>query len=337
MFQKALNSKETLKFTAALFAISTIVLLVILYRGGENNIYANKIVHDSKDYSFTSPILDCEAFEEGEETILPRKEVFSKVEYLKEEYNIKHISVYFRDLNNGPWLGINEKEAFVPASLLKVPLIIGLYRFSEDKKDILSKQVVVSKEDIEIASPSQTISSSLQLEDGDIVTIGEVARRVIQYSDNRGVPILLKNMPVSYIDDIYTSVGGFTLDENIRVKDYASFFRLLYNASYLNRNSSEEVLNILSNTEYNGGIVAGVPENIVVAHKFGEFVPADFGGTGLDINKDEVQLHDCGIVYYPGKPYILCVMTRGKNFKDQESAIKAISKLFYDKISESSR
>ncbi len=30
-----------------------------------------------------------------------------------------HISVYFRDLNNGPWFGINEKEEFSPASLLK--------------------------------------------------------------------------------------------------------------------------------------------------------------------------------------------------------------------------
>jgi len=28
-----------------------------------------------------------------------------------------------------------------------------------------------------------------------------------------------------------------------------------------------------------------------------------------------VQLHDCGIVYYPETPYLLCVMTKGWNFE----------------------
>ena len=40
--------------------------------------------------------------------------------------SVRHISVYFRDLNNGPLFGINEKERFTPASLLKVPLMIAV-------------------------------------------------------------------------------------------------------------------------------------------------------------------------------------------------------------------
>jgi beta-lactamase class A len=332
--QKILNSKKFLQRVVVFLLVSVGVLLCVLFSARKVE-HANKIIHDNKEYAFTSPILDCEYVEQGGESLVNRKDISDKINSFKEEYDIKHVSVYFRDLNNGPWFGVNEKEEFIPASLLKVPLVIGLYRFSEDKKDILSKQINITKEDINIAFPPQTITVSNQLKEGDIVTLGEVARRVVQYSDNIGVPILLKNMPISYVDDIYTSVGGFTLDENIRVKDYASFFRLLYNASYLDRSSSEEVLSLLSNTEYDGGIVAGVPENMVVAHKFGEYAPTDFGGTGLDIDEDEVQLHDCGIVYYPGKPYILCVMTRGKNFKNQENVIKEISRFFYESIKES--
>ena len=33
---------------------------------------------------------------------------------------------------------------------------------------------------------------------------------------------------------------------------------------------SETTLGILSNTTFTGGIVAGVPSNVVVAHKYGE-------------------------------------------------------------------
>jgi hypothetical protein len=40
-------------------------------------------------------------------------------------------------------------------------------------------------------------------------------------------------------------------EEFISVKDYASFFRILYNASYLNREYSETALKLLSETLYN--------------------------------------------------------------------------------------
>jgi hypothetical protein len=59
-------------------------------------------------------------------------------------------------------------------------------------------------------------------------------------------------------------------DNNIRVKDYATFFRVLFNSSYLNKKNSEWVLELLSTTEFNSGIVAGLSPDIQVAHKFGE-------------------------------------------------------------------
>ena len=49
-----------------------------------------------------------------------------------------------------------------------------------------------------------------------------------------------------------------------------------------------------------------VPAGTVIAHKFGEWGrerPEGF----------EQQFHDCGIVYRPGRPYLACVMTRGRS------------------------
>ncbi|MDO8560151.1 MAG: serine hydrolase [bacterium] len=54
------------------------------------------------------------------------------------------------------------------------------------------------------------------------------------------------------------------------VKDYASFFRILYNASYLNREQSERALGLMTKTRFRDGIIAGVPAGRPVAHKFGE-------------------------------------------------------------------
>ena len=82
---------------------------------------------------------------------------------------------------------------------------------------------------------------------------------------------------------------------------------------------SEKALELLSKTTFNDGIVAGLPENIVVSHKFGEY-----------ILPDEIELHDCGIIYYVQNPYFLCVMTRGKDEGELKNTISGISKIIYE-------
>ena len=115
---------------------------------------------------------------------------------------------------------------------------------------------------------------------------------------------------------------------SLTAKEYASFFRILYNASYLSKKSSEEGLSLLSQSEFKDGIVSSLPKNIVVAHKFGE--REEEGKDGKIIN----QLHDCGIVYYPDYPYLLCVMTRGESsLTDLSNIIKETSGIIFDEVS----
>jgi hypothetical protein len=102
---------------------------------------------------------------------------------------------------------------------------------------------------------------------------------------------------------------------------YASFFRVLYNASYLGADLSERALGLLAQAEFRSGIVEGVPAAVPVAHKFGEH---------RDDAAGKVQLHDCGIVYVPQHPYLLCVMTRGSSFEHLDDAIASISRAVYE-------
>ena len=82
-------------------------------------------------------------------------------------------------------------------------------------------------------------------------------------------------------------------------------------------------MNILAQSEFKAGLVSGVPATIEVAHKFGEHS-----------EEGMVQLHDCGIVYYPRHPYLLCIMSKGPNFEFLDDAIVGVSKIVYGAVDE---
>ena len=153
---------------------------------------------------------------------------------------------------------------------------------------------------------------------------------MIIYSDNVAYDLLLENIDNRLLVQTFTDLGinisqGFTNPSGniLSVKDYASFFRILYNSSYLNKTMSEKALKLLNQVEFDKALVAGLPSTITISHKFGE---REFLATG------EKQLHDCGIIYLPDKPYLLCVMTRGKDISLLANAISQISSLIYRQL-----
>ena len=89
---------------------------------------------------------------------------------------------------------------------------------------------------------------------------------------------------------------------------------------------SEKALELLSQTTFSSGLVAGVPDKINVAHKFGERT-VHLNSTGEVMYR---ELHDCGIIYNAKHPYSLCVMTKGKEFDNLKDVIRKISVEVYD-------
>lgn len=233
------------------------------------------------------------------------------------------MAVYFRDLNNGPWFGINEREEFIPASLLKLPTLMGMLRWAEAEPSILEKKIsFTSVEDPkrQYFTPSQEVQPNTEY------TVLDLNQRMIRQSDNTAARILRGLMGNERYQDIFDVLGvPSSTDQptNLRVKDYATFFRILYNASYLQPATSEFALQLLTETEFNQGLAAGVPRPTVVAHKFGE---------SWESPTSDHQLHDCGIIYYPNHPYLLCVMTRGKDFDELAGVIADISRVAFQNV-----
>jgi beta-lactamase class A len=78
---------------------------------------------------------------------------------------------------------------------------------------------------------------------------------------------------------------------------------------------------MLTEVDFRDGIIAKIPPDIKVAHKFGE--------RGL---KNSVQIHDCGIVYAPNYPYLICIMTRGSNMAENEELIAETSRIVFEEV-----
>ena len=276
-------------------------------------------------YKYISPLLECDSFQPaslayGEMSRNLQKLVDTDIASQK----IKNASIYFRDLNNGPWFGINEKEKFSPASLLKVPLLIAYLKLAETDPASLNKKLTVH--DYKETVLSQNISPLAQVTVGKEYTVENLLEYMIKYSDNVAADTLLENMPPQDLENIYTDLnmqipGTLGMENFMTVIDYASFFRILYNASYLDRAMSEKALQMLTVSDFTKGLAAGLPGSIEVAHKFGE---RKIG--------DEKQLHDCGIVYLKNNNYLLCVMTRGDDFSSMEQVIADISRQVYSDI-----
>lgn len=282
---------------------------------------------DVFNYKFTSPLLDCDDSTSNitnaiiKEALQTTKEIITQKLATKEA---AEIAVYFRELNDGPWFGIDEDSNFLPGSLLKVPLLISVLKKSEQNPRLLKKEIVYKKDDQ--LNIKQHYMFGLPLEVGKKYLVEDLLNKMIEKSDNEAANLLLKSLTYEEISDSYTDLGLHTPDSaGVSTRTYASFFRILYNASYLSKQNSEYALDLLSKTDFLNGLAAGLPDDIVVAHKFGEK-----GIQGSDI----VQLHDCGIVYYKTNPYILCVMTKGKDFDILSQIIAQISRNIYKVVSE---
>ncbi len=287
-------------------------------RGGQRPARSGK-------YRWINPLLDLDESLEFPEIRPFKGKVQILLGSLRKELPLTHVSLYYRDLNNGPWFGIAEKEGFVPASLLKVPFMMALLRKAEEGPELLRWTLAYDAADA--VPEGQHFSTGTRLAPGTPYSVDSLLEAMVRASDNRAAMMLFDAFGTSSLADLYEDLGISAPKDNLptdlTVKQYASFFRILYNSSYLNWRMSEKALDLLAGSEFKEGLEAGMPGGIAVAHKYGERLSPD--GTSR-------QLHDCGIVYHPRSPYLLCVMTRGNDYKDMAEVIRRASALVFKEV-----
>jgi beta-lactamase class A len=242
--------------------------------------------------------------------------------------DVTRASVYFRDLDAGRWIGINQNDTYYPASLLKVPTLIAYYKQMEENPSLLLQTITydpsVMPTDDPFIAPSELVA-------GHSYSIQDLINKMIIDSDNGATFTLLAKLNQDFLNEVYVALGiqnpgDDSANYQISARTYGLFFRVLYNATYLSPESSEQAMKLLSQATFTNGLVAGVPAGTVVAHKYGEHVLSQNGvATG-------VELSDCGVIYYPAHPYLLCVMTSAKDVQTADTIITNMSRAAYSAV-----
>lgn len=255
-------------------------------------------------YSLISPLVEC--IDSAETVALtPFKQDIERV--IAEYFTPSSTSVYFRDLQNGYWFAIHPDEKYIPASMMKVATVMALLREVQDDPALLNTSYTYEDQ----FADNRNLDPGRHLVAGETYTLRQLMEYTLSRSDNEAhdmIKALLVERESDYLAQLHEYIGFRNRDmvpedaNQITIFNYASLFRLLFNASFLSPEWSEYAIELLLQSENIGGIRAGTPASVPIAHKYGFKNPV--------MRTAGYQFHQCGIVYAPAKPYLLCIMSK---------------------------
>jgi len=235
-----------------------------------------------------------------------------------EEFNkkVKNASgiygFYIIDLETGYSYGVRQNEIFQAASLIKLPLMAAMYGKFEDGEYSKDKVYSLKNED-KIAGPG-----SLHLEPvGTEISYQDLVKFMGKQSDNTAFHIvkeLLGDEEIVKISEKYGMISTSLEKNETTPEDIGRFFKNLYKNKFLSKESSEEILNYLTDTEFESWIREGVPKKIRVAHKFGREVHV---------------VNDAGIVFSKS-PYVIVIMSKGVVEREADKLFPELSEMIYE-------
>lgn len=284
-----------------------------------------KIQRDPRNFKYISPIISIDPVKESEYFSGVKQNIQSYIDEQKSKGSLYSASVYIKEFTSGNWATINSRESYNPGSLLKVGVLITYLRMAEIDRDLLKKEVVYHGQ--------KGFIFPLEYYKGDTVVEGhkykilELLNYMIEQSDNRATVFLEDHMDTTIFKKEFSDLGITEPRFNdpsysLNVKEYSSMFKALYNAGYLRKTASENALAMLARSNFRNGLLRELPANLEVAHKFGE--------SG---NMETHELHESGIVYLRNNPYMITVMTKGKNWEKLSESVGHISKIVFDFMS----
>jgi beta-lactamase class A len=225
-------------------------------------------------------------------------------------------SVYFVDLKNGTHFAIDDKQIETAASVNKVPIVAALYTLATKGNLSLDDRVTIQANDIQDYG-----TGSLRYEQpGGSYTLRNLARLSLQQSDNTAAHVLAVTIGMDKIQQLVNSWGMTQTNmanDKSTVYDMSLLFTKIYDGEIANVALTKELLNFLTNSDFEDRLPHELPKGTPVYHKTGD-------GLG--------EIHDVGIIDTGKKSYYLGIMTSdvGDNEQATKDAIAKISKKVFD-------
>lgn len=301
----------------------------------EKHIYweeAQKIIpvrENSSKYHFINPLLYIDNANVEFHELDSLKENFEELaEKMLKEKQADRLSVYFRDLNSSQWTGYKADEKYVPGSMLKISTLLIYLQLAEEDPSVLNKSLYYDNQE----NNDQYYIPDEELKSGYYKVTTLLGHSIIE-SDNAAHLTLsfpIENELSAFYKTLQLPLIPKKINDFLSPREMSRIYRALYSATYLSETYSEQALELLTRTTFNKGLTSGIKAGVPIAHKFGEhrvfYLTPE--------RSPDFQLHDCGIIYFPNRPYLLCVMTEGKSFENLEKIISEFSRTAYDFVNE---
>lgn len=214
---------------------------------------------------------------------------------------------------------LHADEKFPAASLIKIPILIHLFKENELGKLDLQETIALRNNDKVGGS-----GVLLELHEGIPLTLLDLATLMIVVSDNTATNLLIDRLG---IDNIQARIQAIGMNRTALVRklmivldapsanctspsDMYLLYRKLTHGELLSPAGTKQALEILSRQQYNEKIPLLLPKETKVAHKTGEI-------SGVR--------HDCGVVDPENQKIIVCLLT--KNLRDELKGDRILAKL----------
>ena len=277
-------------------------------------------------YELIKPIVSAGSTRESASFAPLKKQLETWIDSLKTSGTVTAVSVYLESLERETWTHVNRNETFHPASFLKVPLMIGFLRMAQANPALLEEEVVFQRIGNDVPN-TLYFTPPKELVPGEKYTLHEILEYMIVYSDNYASRYLAQYVDFTQIQKLFADLSMKAADpERIQMKmdayEFSTIMKSIFNSSLLSPDYSEYAAKILSKCTFKEGFSKGFPEDTKMWHKFGEW---SYPGTDFELNES-------GVIFLNNKPYLLTVLTKGKDMEKLPGIIASASKKVSDHL-----
>jgi beta-lactamase class A len=260
------------------------------------------------------------------------------------DFESKTISVAVQDLESGRDIYINADVSMHPASTMKVPVMVEVYRQAEAGLLSLDEPLRIFNSFKSIVDGSEFSLEEVDDSDkmlyariGESETIRQLNRLMIIRSSNLATNLLMERVTCARVDSFIKELGienmtvirgledkkAYRLGMNnaASARSSTQMMKLIAEGKVVSRKVCDEMIAVMFGQEFNESIPALLPAEVKVAHKT--------GWTGE-------FFHDTGIVFPPErKPYAISLFTHGFPEDDENQAhgcMAEVSKMIYSEL-----
>lgn len=212
-----------------------------------------------------------------------------------------HTGFYYKNLTTGMEYGVRAQEAFLAASVIKLPLYLHILRRAEQGTLDMAQTITVTDED------KVPICGALTLFTGNVTAdIRTLCRLMISISDNTATNVLIRLCGINEINEAFRAMGLEKtvlrrrlfdraaslagIQNTICPREIGMLLEQLYRNEFGNEKTCTEAIETMNLQQVDHKLNGKLCGSVRIAHKTGE---------------DDDLSNDVGIVFAK-QPFIIC-------------------------------